>query len=67
MYVLEDGKRKIEPIFTEGCKSVQKCTSIVYNMEILKHFGTEICVWSFLTEYFEQNVSEYFKKISIKI
>ena len=37
----EDEKKEIEPIFTEGLK---KCASVVYNMEVLKHFGAENCV-----------------------
>ena len=36
--VSEDKKKEIEQIFT---KTLQKCASVVYNMEVLKPFGTE--------------------------
>ena len=34
-----DEKKEIEPIFTEG---LQKCVLVVYNMEVFKHFETEM-------------------------
>ena len=56
--VSENEKKEIEPIFTER---LQKCALVVYNMEVLKHFGREnFLVW------FGQNVSKYLKQFSIK-
>ena len=34
----EDEEKEIEPIFT---KKLWKCASVVCNVEVLKHFGTE--------------------------
>ena len=34
----EDEKKEIEPNFTEW---LNKCASVVSNIEVLKHFGTE--------------------------
>ena len=56
-------KKETELIFNEG---LWKCASVVYNMEALKHFETENCVWLFLSEVFGQNVSKYLKQFSIK-
>ena len=36
----EDEKKEIEPNFTEW---LNKCASVVSNIEVLKHFGTENC------------------------
>ena len=41
-------RSEIEPIFTEG---FQECASLVYNMEVLKHFGTKNCVRIFLSDF----------------
>ena len=35
-------------------------------MEVLKHFGTEHGVWVFLSDLCDQNVSKYFKQVSLK-
>ena len=36
--VSEDKKKEIEPIFIE---SLQKYVSVIYNMDVLTHFGTK--------------------------
>ena len=33
---------------------------------VLKHFGTENCVWIFLSDFFGQNVSKYLNQFSIR-
>ena len=40
-FLSKDDKMEIEPIYTDG---LQKCASVVYNIGVLKHFGTENCV-----------------------
>ena len=41
-------RNRIKPIFTDKvgkCKKYFKCTSLVYDLGVLKYFGTENCVW----------------------
>ena len=45
----KDEKKEISPIFTEG---LSKCAFVVYNIGVLKHFGTENSL------VFYQNVSK---------
>ena len=45
----EDEKNEIEPIFIE---ELQKCASVVYQMEVLKHFVEE-CAGSIQWEVWE--------------
>ena len=41
-------EKEIDPLF------IEECTSVVYNMEVLKHFGTESCLNFFLSKYFNE-------------
>ena len=48
-------KKKIEPIFTEKCFNA----SVVYNMEVLEHFGTKNYAWRINIDFLGQNISKY--------
>ena len=40
--------------------------SVVYNIDVLKYFGTESCASIFSSDFFDQNVSKYLEQFSLK-